>query len=230
MLLVGPESAFRDPVVTELSKIVCQRRWNRKLIGERGDRRRRGTRVLSERAAELPLRCSHSCCFLLVCLGKAMCSKLTLTSGALGLPSPSCMCTRWVAIQVKLIRACNEAGAARFCERTGCRTVGCASHGAVLYRYVLQLLSCWSAFRSVPCCAWSLSRVFCRPQGCVSSPCDGHRAGTGADPRAAGERADTAHPGRTSSPPPLASPALTTGTPTFLIKWGVPAVIDLLKC
>ncbi|PKK20149.1 yrdC N(6)-threonylcarbamoyltransferase domain containing [Columba livia] len=36
------ESAFRDPVVTELSKIVCQRRWNRKLIGERGDRRRRG--------------------------------------------------------------------------------------------------------------------------------------------------------------------------------------------
>lgn len=66
-----------------------------------------------------------------------MCSEFTLTSGALGLPSPSCMYTRWAAIQVKLIRARNEAGAARFCERTGCRTVGCASHGAVLYRYVL---------------------------------------------------------------------------------------------
>nr|XP_021153122.1 yrdC domain-containing protein, mitochondrial [Columba livia] len=40
------ESAFRDPVVTELSKIVCQRRWNRKLIGERGDRRRRADTLL----------------------------------------------------------------------------------------------------------------------------------------------------------------------------------------
>lgn len=149
MLLVGPESAFRDPVVTELSKIICQRLWNRKLIWECGDRQRRGACVRSERAAELPLRCPHSCCFLLVCLGKAMCSKFTLTSGALGLPSPSCMCTRWAAIQVKLIRACNETGAARFgAAPWAVRPTGLCCTGMCFSCLVAGLLS--GVFRAVP--------------------------------------------------------------------------------